>query len=202
MSEPAIRRMTANEFLDWCQHQEGRHELVDGMPVALTGARRVHDRLTGNALGMLYGLLRGHRCHLFTADTGVRIPAGNIRRPDAGIDCGSFKPNETWADAPFLVLEVLSPSTRTFDLFDKVEEYKTIESLRHILLGDPDLPEVRHWSRTRDADWTQTTYAGLDALIQLPDLSGNLDLATLYDGLTFTLRPRLVLEESPPPRRA
>ena len=202
MSERVSRRMTAEEFLDWCQHQEGRYELVDGMPVAMTGATRVHDQITGNALGMLFNLLRGNKCRLFTADTGVRIQAGNIRRPDAGIDCGAFNAAETWADAPFLVLEVLSPSTRTFDLFDKVEEYKTIESLRHILLVDPDLPEVRHWSRTRDADWTQTTHAGLDAAILLPDIPGTLDLATLYEGLTFTLRPRLVLEESPPPRRA
>jgi Uma2 family endonuclease len=82
--------MSPEEFLEWCQFQEGRYELVDGVPVAMAGAKRRYDQIVVNVLGSLASQLQGHRCRLFTADTAVRIPAGNVRRPDAGADCGQF----------------------------------------------------------------------------------------------------------------
>ena len=39
MSEGAPRRMTLVEFLEWQRGQELRHELVDGFPQTMTGAR-------------------------------------------------------------------------------------------------------------------------------------------------------------------
>lgn len=195
MSDQAIRRMAANEFLEWCLYQEERYELVDGIPRAMTGAKRVHDQVLVNSISLLFMLLRGHRCRAFSPDTAVRIPSGGVRRPDAGIDCGSFNPNDTWADAPFLVIEILSPSTRAFDLFDKLDDYKTIPSLKHIVLIDPETPEVRHWSRDAAGVWTHLVLTGLDASIQLSELPGTIGLATLYEGVTFRLRPRLVRED-------
>ena len=49
MSE-AIHRMEPEEFLEWCQHQEERHELVSGVPVAMAGAQRRHDQIVVNAM--------------------------------------------------------------------------------------------------------------------------------------------------------
>ena len=43
--------------------------------------------------------------------------------------------------------EVLSPTTRQFDRFEKVEEYKTVPTLEYIVLVDPDCPQVRLFSR-------------------------------------------------------
>jgi len=86
MSERAAIRMSAEEFLDWSLRQSARYELVDGVPVAMAGAKRRHDHIVMNLHGILFNQLRGHRCRPFSTDTAVRIPAGNIRRPDAGID--------------------------------------------------------------------------------------------------------------------
>ena len=200
MSEQAMRLMSADEFLEWCQFQEGRYELVDGALVAMTGARNRHDQILMNTHGTLYNQLRGHRCRAFSPDRAVRIPAGNVRRPVAGFDCGSFNEDETWADAPFLLVEILSPSTRANDLLDKLDEYKTIASLCHIVIVDPDVPKVRHWSRRADLTWSEVILEGLDAAVQIPDLPATLDLGTLYEGLTFRPRPRLVLEAEAAPR--
>jgi len=53
-----------------------------------------------------------------------------------------------------VVIEVLSASTRDFDLFGKVEEYKTVPSLRHIVIVDPDEARAVHWIRGADAAWS------------------------------------------------
>jgi Uma2 family endonuclease len=194
MSERAVTRMSTEEFLEWGLHQELRYELVDGVPVAMAGAKQRHDRIVASALGMLYNMLRGHKCRHFTADIAVRIPAGNIRRPDAGVDCGLPDDDATTAAEPLLALEVLSPSTRDFDMFGKLEEYKSVPTLAHIVIVDPDTPQVFHWSRLQNEPWRHVLLEGLDAVIRLPEIDGMIDLASLYEGLTFRPLPRLVRE--------
>jgi Uma2 family endonuclease len=195
MSQRAATRMSAEEFLEWDLRQEQRHELVDGVPVAMAGAKRAHDRVVTNAHAMLHGQLRGKNCQNFTADIAVRIPSGNVRRPDVGIDCGVFDREATTVDTPFLVLEVLSPSTREFDMLRKLEEYKTIPGLAHIVLIDPDTPQAFHWSRTPGENWRHALLEGLEAVIHLPEIDCTLGLADLYDGLTFRPPPRLVRDD-------
>lgn len=193
MSERVIPRMTVEAFLDWGLTQDRRYELVDGVPVAMAGARQRHDLIVMNALGMLYNQLRGKKCRNFSADIAVKIPAGNVRRPDAGIDCGRFNENDTAATQPFLVLEVLSRSTRVIDMVIKLEEYKTIPTLNHIVLIDPDRIEVIHWSRQDGGAWRHVELDQPGALIAMPEISCALDLASVYEGLT--LGPRLVSED-------
>lgn len=196
MSDHAARRMTADEFLEWHLRQEERYELVDGVPVAMAGSKRRHDQVVVNALGLIIGGLGGSgACVPFTADTAIRIPAGNIRYPDLGVDCGRFRDNETWADAPALAIEVLSDSNRAFDLARKLEEYKTVASLRHIIFVDQDAPEVIHWRRDPGGIWDSETLDGLDATVSIPDLDLTLSLAALYARLEFRPKPRLVYPE-------
>ena len=186
MSQSALRRMTAEEFLQWDLDQpDARHELIDGVPVAMTGARRRHDRIVVNALSQLDVRLRGGPCEAFTPDTAVRIPNGNVRRPDAGVVCGPDDDDMTYAAAPRLVIEMLSPTTRAFDLARKLEEYKSSASLDYILLVDPDMPEVILWSRNGARGWEHTVVEGLESTIDLPALRITLPLADLYARVRF-----------------
>ena len=188
--------MTAEAFLDWCLGQEGRWELVDGVPVAMAGAKQVHDRVVVNALMALGSQLRGGPCRPTTGDVAVAIPNGNIRRPDLGVDCGRFEPESLTATDPRLVIEVLSPSTRTFDAIGKLREYQRVPGLLHIILVDPDEPRVWHWRRPANGSWSDLLLEGLDAVVELPDLGATLALRDLYEGLTF--RPRLRPVPEPP----
>ncbi len=192
MQLEAIRTMGQDEFLAWAQDREGRYELVDGVPVAMAGAKRRHDQIVVNVIRELATQLRGAACRPFTADTAVRIPVGNVRLPDAGVDCGVFRDDTNWADAPAVVIEVLSASTRDFDLFGKVEEYKTVPTLRHIVIVDPDEARAVHWSRATDDAWSFQPYEGLDAAVTTAAPPLTLRLADLYEGLAFPAKPRLV----------
>jgi len=188
MSERAARRLSRDEFRDWCQYQDTSYELVDGVPVAKVAARRAHDRVVVNALGALGNQLDGNRFQAFSDGTAVRIPNGNTRRPDVGVDCGQFDPDALAVEAPRLVLEILSPSTSRFD---KLDEYKTVPGLAHIILVDPDAPQAIHWWRGADQTWRHARHEGLDAAIVVPDLAVTLGLRMLYAGLTLRSRRRL-----------
>lgn len=199
MAERAPRRMTADEFLSWHERQEARYELVDGFPVAMAGARRRHDQAVVNALAALANRLGTGRCRPFSSDTAVRISEYQVRYPDLGVDCGRFLDESLEADAPNLVVEVLSESTRAFDLLGKVEEYKSVPSLRHIVLVDTEQPEVIHWRREAEGVWTFHAIEGLDAVLRIADLNFALPLSELYAGLEFRPRPFLVSEQGPAP---
>lgn len=191
MSQSAVQPMTADAFLVWHEGQERRFELIDGVPVAMTGVRRRHDQVVANALFLLIGQLGVGRCRTFTADTAIRTPRGNIRYPDVGVDCGRFIDEAREADAPLLVIEVLSETNRVYDFQIKLEEYKSVPSLRHMLLVDTETPEILHWSRADGGAWSVRTVEGEDAVLKVDDLL-TIPLRALYAGLEFRPRPKLV----------
>jgi Uma2 family endonuclease len=192
MSQALRHPWTEAEFFAWLQTQETRHELVDGEPRAMTGATQRHDRIVVNLLTALVGRLRGSRCRTGTGDTAIRIPGGNIRHTDAAVDCGRFEESARAATEPVLVAEVFSPSTADFDQTEKLEEYRSVPSLRHILVIDSGQPRLRLHTRGSDGHWTSVPQAGLEAEVVLSVLGIALPLAELYDGLTFRPRRRLV----------
>lgn len=189
MPEAASKRMVPDEFYAWLRTQDRRHELIDGVPILMAGANRRHDRITINALTTFDRHLGAGPCQTFSADTFVRIPAGNRRQADMGVDCGRPDEASLEADEPTLVLEVLSPTTRAFDQNDKLEEYKTVPSLRYVLLVDPDAPQVRLYRRADAERWFTERATGLHASIGLPLFAMDLRLTDLYARIEF--RPRL-----------
>lgn len=192
MSQALRHGWTEAEFFAWLQSQETRHELVDGEPRVMTGATRRHDRIVTNLLIALGTRLRGSPCRPGTGDTAIRIPNRNIRYPDAVVDCGRFEDRSLAAAEPVLVAEVLSPSTADFDQTEKLEEYRSVPALRHILILDTDQPRLRLHTRGADGHWTSTPHAGLGSEVALTVLGVALPLAELYEGLAFRPPPRLV----------
>ena len=182
MSHAARHRpWTEDEFFRWLERQEGRYELVDGEPRAMTGATNRHNLVVTNLFRALDRRLRGGPCQPSPFNTAVRIPAGNIRYPDLLVDCGPFRPDDFAASEPVLVAEVLSPSTEVFDLTGKLEEYRTVPTLRHILLLDPKAPRARLHSRASEADpWSGRPLAGEAAEVALAVLGVAFPLGECY----------------------
>ena len=68
-------------------------------------------------------------------------------------------------------------------MFGKLDEYRTVAELAHIVLIDPDTPQAYHWSRDPAGSWRHELIEGLDQAVELTELPYLLDLATLYAGL-------------------
>ncbi len=189
MSESAPRRWTVEEFFAWQEDQTDRYELVGGVPARMmAGARNVHDDIVVNLLGELRNQLRGGGCRPFTGDGSIETIPGQIRRPDVGVDCGRRNPNGTMAALPRMVAEVLSPSTRDFDTFDKLEEYKQVETLDYILVIEPNAPEAILWFRGVDHFWQKRSVTGLEHEIDMPEIGVTLAMTDIYDGIEFPTR--------------
>jgi len=198
MAEPVCRSWTLEEFFAWQEDQADRCELVDGRPLKMrAGGRNVHDDIVVNLVGELREQLRGSGCRPFTGDGSVETRPGQIRRPDVGVDCGSRDPNGMQAALPTIVVEVLSPSTRDFDSFRKLEEYKGVASVEYILLVEPNAAFVSVWSRDGNGQWGEQRVQGLAGAVEMPKLKIALRMEGIYEyeGVAFPVLPRRVPSE-------
>ena len=188
MGEPEFKRMSADEFLVWQQSQDQNYELVDGLPVlplkSMTVASHSHDRVVVNIIREFATQLRRKPCKPTTDDIALKIPSGNVRRPDLMVECGSVDPKGASAVEPRLAVEVLSRSTMGTDRFRKVEEYKTIPSLAYILLVDTERPQWTFYERD-ETGWTVRFIDDLDATVELPAIECRLLARDVFEGLPF-----------------
>jgi Uma2 family endonuclease len=193
MAEPVFHTWSVAEFFAWQALQKDRYELVDGQPLKMmAGAKNVHDDIVVNLIIALGNQLRGRPCRPFTGDGSLETRPGQIRRPDVGVDRGPRDPNSTLAAEPKLLIEVLSPSTRDFDSFRKLEEYKGVASVDHVLLVEPNEPLVAFWSRDATRQWTETRADSLEQTIEIADLAITLSLCAVYESVEFPAMPRHV----------
>ena len=188
MAETLSKKMTVDEFFEWQQRQDRNYELVDGVPVltvkAMTGATVRHDTVTVNAISNLFSRLRGTSFRPRTSDQSVLTFRGT-RRPDISIECGKPDDRSMATQEPRVVIEILSPSTTRYDRFQKLEEYKLHPAIKVILLVDTGQPRVTVWRRG-DAGWGNHEEAGMEAVIDLPEIGTVLPLADLYLDVDFT----------------
>ncbi|HEY4172785.1 MAG TPA: Uma2 family endonuclease [Rhodopila sp.] len=193
-----MKPWTIDQFFAWQTRQAERHELIGGFPVRMVaGARNVHNDIVINILAELRARLRGSGCHPFNGDGAIETLPGQIRRPDAGVDCGQRDPDAFMAALPHMVAEVLSPTTRDFDTFEKLAEYQQVASLDCIMVVEPNAPEVTVWSRGPDRTWVRRIVEGLDQDVAMPTIGITLPLAEIYDDIAFPARPRLVRMDEP-----
>ena len=90
---------------------------------------------------------------------------------------------------PRVVIEVLSPSTMTFDRIRKLPEYQTIASVARILLVDTEAPRIDVLSHDKEGGWVRAQHDGLDARIELAAVNASLALADVFEGLDFAEPP-------------
>lgn len=165
-----------------------KHEYRDGVIYAMAGGRNAHHRIAGNTFGQLYIGLRGKKCQPFNSDTKIRIRLFTGTRfyyPDASVICEPKSGDLTFQDAPVVILEVTSASTRRTDLGEKKDAYLAIPSLAVYLVAEQCEPVVIAFRRTPDGEFLREVYADLDRVIPLPEIGMDLALADLYEGVEF-----------------
>lgn len=182
------RPMTVAEYLAFERESEGRHEYIDGTVVAKSGGSREHNRIAGNILATLHAQTRRHtRCRPYVTDMRLRVAdSGLYAYPDLFVTCGEERTEEDGLmllDAT-LLLEVLSPSTETYDRGEKWARYRQLPSLRDYLLISQDRVRVERYERIVDGGkdrWIFTVTDQLDAVLELRCIDSRLALADVYD---------------------
>ena len=122
-------------------------------------------------------------CVVFGSDLRVHVaPTGLYTYPDVAVGCGRLEFGPRDRDAltnPISLVEVLSPSTESYDRGAKFAHYRRIPSLRDYVLVAQDERRVEVFHRTSDGTWaiSDPVTAGT---VALPGLGIELSVDEVY----------------------
>lgn len=185
VSEARRLDWTLATFLPWEAAQSARFELVDGrQPRLMTGGTQAHALIAGNIIAGLKPGLRGSPCRPTGSDPRVVTGTGNVRDPDALVDCGPFRPDSHDVSEPVAVFEVLSRSTAWTDLYAKLRDYDATPTIRLYAVIAQDGSHVAVWRRDPSGSLAVTAaITAPDAVLELDAAPGAaLRLADISDG--------------------
>lgn len=184
MAEPAIKRMTLDEFLHWEDGTDTRYELVGGFPVAMAPPARAHGMLCARLAGMIDAAVRSRRPCTAQTEAGIARPDRDdaCYIADIAVSCRPSQRGEQLVSDPVLVVEVLSPGTERYDRRAKVPVYCEIASLNEILLIDSEAAYAEILRREGDR-WTVELLHGRDAILYLASVELRVSMAELYEGI-------------------
>jgi Uma2 family endonuclease len=181
MASFAPKRMTLAEFLEWDDGTDRRYELLDGMAVMMAPSLEAHGELA-LALGAEIRARLRTPCRVI-GEAGIIIPkrADTYYIADLVVTCAPREPGRRTVVEPVLIVEVLSPSTGQVDRWRKVADYRTLPSVREILVVFSDERRVEVQRRTPDG-WRVEDLIG-QAEIALSCCNGAIPLEALYRDL-------------------
>lgn len=188
--EPAYayyrRQMTIEEYLEMENSSDEKHEYYRGEVFAMSGAKRNHNVVFSNLFGILAERLKGGPCKPFNSDLRIHIPSNSLfTYPDISVICGemeSLNNDDLNFLNPKLLIEILSPSTKDYDIGTKFSLYRDIPSLKEYVTADPETREIESWFINATGHWEQRRYKGND-LFHSYSLNIDIALADIFEGI-------------------
>lgn len=186
MAEPAIRRMTLEEFLRWDDGTDTHYELIDGFPVAMAPPAEAHRILAVRLVSRIDAALAGRRPCNAQIEPGVVRPdrADSYYVPDIAVTCEPNEPGRQAMVDPILIVEILSPSTERTDRRLKLPIYQAMESVREIMLIDADSHHAELYRRENDR-WGIQLVRGTEASLVLTTVDLRISMSELYEGIAI-----------------
>ncbi len=133
MREPVIPQLTSDEYFAWERRQHDRFELHHGFIVSFAGGTTNHDLIGFNVRVVLKRAFPSP-CRTFGSDLKIQVADSTVYYADAGVDCEPLDGSATVLTTPRIVCEVLSESTRRYDLIEKRQAYRSMPSVEVYLV--------------------------------------------------------------------
>jgi Uma2 family endonuclease len=166
-------------YLAFEEKSEVRHEYYFENLIEMAGASFLHNLISGNLFFILKMLLKDKPEHIFMESFKTFIKEENIFfYPDVMISLPEL--HEYYSTQPVLIAEVLSESTRKFDMVDKFIQYQKLDTLQYYLLVEPDKHLVILYKKEVNQDWQSNTYTSIADVIELPKLNISIALKDIY----------------------
>ena len=163
-------------------------EIDEKTNIIMGEATVTHERLVGR---FIYYLTQ-----IFGIDSDYQILGSNVKifigadrkgyNPDVAVVKGeaeikAYKSNRRTSKGivnPHVIVEILSKSTRDFDLSEKLVDYKQIPSLQQVIFAEQNSVWASTYIRVSENEWRNIDFTDLES--QIPVADGFISLAQLY----------------------
>lgn len=173
--------LSVDDFLDMELNapDEEKWELLGGtLWRMMAGGTVAHNTIVQNIASTLRNKLRkaGSPCRPFTENLKlIQRELELVAYPDVMVHCGPFGPDQSSLTDPVVLIEVLSPGTRTKDIGEKGPLYRRVPSVRQILFVSQSSRELEVYSASGD----------IFTLARVSDRTAEIELGAL--GVTLTM---------------
>ncbi|PQV64080.1 Endonuclease, Uma2 family (restriction endonuclease fold) [Abditibacterium utsteinense] len=175
------------QFWEMEENSDVRHEYLNGRVYAMAGGTPNHAKIIFNISVAIGSRLRGKPCSGSSSDQLVKIERSGLRTyPNVLVSCPPQRFDADEPNAllnPVLLVEVLSPSTQSYDRAEKWEHYRQIPELRDYLLISSERVRVEHLHRNEQNQWILWTAIERDDVLRVPDLELEIPLDEIYENI-------------------
>lgn len=147
------KKVSYEEFMEIYENSELRMEYINGEIILLSSPSTFHQVISGNLYMILRNYLKGKPCKVFYAPFDVHffkkdLKTPDVMQPDLLIACdleNTVTEKGRYMGTPALVVEILSRSTRSKDMVDKLNTYM-LSGVKEFWVIDPKNKSVLLYS--------------------------------------------------------
>lgn len=175
-------KVSYEEFMEIYEKSDLRMEFINGEIIVLESPSVDHQQISGNLHILLRVYLQDSKCKVFFSPFDVHFHKKDIKDPDVmqpdllvACDLEENVVNNRYMGTPTLVIEILSPSTRTRDMVEKlntfmlsgVKEYWIVDPKNHqILFYSFDEHDIKDYAVYRLEDsFSSLAFRGLNVAL-------------------------------------
>jgi Uma2 family endonuclease len=189
MATASLPYVTLEQYLEYDRNSEFRNEYIHGEIIPMEAGMPFHSLIGMNAGRQLGNRLTETSCRVFNPELRVSLdPKLGCVYPDVTVVCGELEHLDAKKDTitnPKIVVEVLSPSTRNYDLAVKFRLYWKVPSLTDMIFIEQDKVGVEHWFRLPGGKWDYTLVDNLDNILRIESAGCEIPLSQIYAGVEF-----------------
>jgi Uma2 family endonuclease len=184
-----ITRYTPSQYLAAERDAKLRHEYFNGYITAMAGGTPEHNQIAGNIFRKLGNQLEDRECTAYISDMRLFISSTELYTyPDIMAVCGQalFQKIEGVATLlnTILIVEVLSPTTESYDRGAKFAHYRRLPSLQEYVLVSQNKVLVECNTRRGD-DWVLREFDDLSNTIQFHSIDCAIAVREIYAKVKF-----------------
>jgi Uma2 family endonuclease len=164
-----------------------RYEYIDGHVYAMSGGTLAHARIALNMAKLLDEYVQ-EPCHVHNSDVRVQVAPTYYFYPDVSVSCEESDWNEQ-ADmihAPCQIVEVLSPTTETYDRGEKFAWYQECPTIQEYVLINSRYQAVEVFRRKGDV-WIYRRFTSEQEVV-LESLAMRFLINALYERVNVPLK--------------
>jgi Uma2 family endonuclease len=178
--------MTLDDFLRWDDGTETHYELIGGFVAAMAPPAEAHRILAMRLGSRIDAALSDRRPCNAQIEAGVIRPdrADTYFEADIAATCAPNEPGRQAVSEPFLIVEILSPSTDRHDRRVKLPVYRQIETVQEILLIASD-ERYAELHRRSGAHWITEIVRGGEGILRLASVGIEVPFSELYEGIAL-----------------
>lgn len=147
------KKVSYAEFMEIYENSELRMEYINGEIVLLASPSTFHQDISGNLYVQLRAYFKGKKCKVFYAPFDVHfykkdLDTPDVMQPDLLIACDfdeAVNEKDRYMGTPSLCIEILSKSTRSKDMIDKLNTFM-LSGVKEFWVVDPDKLSVLIYS--------------------------------------------------------